>query len=109
MHRELPASLHRPLAERLGERWLTDPADCLTYAYDNSRRQAKPQAVALAESHDEVRAIAAACHEQRVALTVRGRGTNTTGATVPLAGGVVLSLERMNLSLIHISEPTRPY
>lgn len=96
MHRELPASLHRPLAERLGERWLTDPADCLTYAYDNSRRQAKPQAVALAESHDEVRAIAAACHEQRVALTVRGRGTNTTGATVPLAGGVVLSLERMN-------------
>src|SRR4249919_347274 len=30
------------------------------------------------------------------ALTARGRGTNTTGASVPVAGGVVLSFERMN-------------
>ena len=96
MHGPLPSSLHEALSARLGARWLTDPADCLTYGYDNSRRQAMPQAVAQAESHDEVRAVAAACHAARVPLTVRGRGTNTTGATVPLAGGVVLSLERMN-------------
>lgn len=92
----LPSTLSAALADRLGERWLTDPADCLTYGYDNSRRSAMPQAVAQAESHDEVRAIAAACQQARVPLTVRGRGTNTTGATVPVAGGVVLSLERMN-------------
>ncbi|MDQ2972345.1 MAG: FAD-binding protein, partial [Pseudomonadota bacterium] len=29
-------------------------------------------------------------------LTARGRGTNTTGATVPEAGGIVASFERMN-------------
>jgi D-lactate dehydrogenase len=29
-------------------------------------------------------------------LIARGRGTNTTGATVPIHGGIVLSLERMN-------------
>lgn len=74
---------------------LTDPADCLTYAYDNSRRLAMPQAVVFAQSHDEVAAIVAICHAHAIPLTARGRGTNTTGATVPLAGGVVLSLERM--------------
>ena len=74
---------------------LTDPADCLTYAYDNSRRLAMPQAVVFAQSHDEVAAVVAICHAHAIPLTARGRGTNTTGATVPLAGGVVLSLERM--------------
>lgn len=74
---------------------LTDPADCLAYAYDNSRRQAMPQAVAFAHSHEEVAAVVQVCHAHGIPLTARGRGTNTTGATVPLAGGVVLSLERM--------------
>ena len=75
---------------------LTEPSDCLAYAYDNSRRMAQPQAVAFARSHDEVAAVVQLCHQHRIALTARGRGTNTTGATVPLAGGVVLSLERMS-------------
>ncbi|MGH8506663.1 MAG: FAD-binding oxidoreductase [Stenotrophobium sp.] len=77
-------------------RFTTDPADCLSYAYDNSRRVAQPQAVAFATTHDEVVALVRNCHEHGVPLTARGRGTNTTGATVPVAGGVVLSLERMN-------------
>jgi D-lactate dehydrogenase len=32
----------------------------------------------------------------RVPIVARGRGTNTTGASVPIAGGVVASFERMN-------------
>lgn len=74
---------------------LTDPADCLAYAYDNSRRLAMPQAVAFAHSHEQVAAVVQVCHAHGIPLTARGRGTNTTGATVPLEGGVVLSLERM--------------
>ncbi|MCP4044140.1 MAG: FAD-binding protein, partial [Gammaproteobacteria bacterium] len=35
------------------------------------------------------------CNQHRVPLVPRGRGTGTTGATVPLRGGLVLSLERM--------------
>ena len=77
------------------EALLTDPADCLAYGYDNSRRMAMPGAVVFATHHDEVARVLAICHEHGVPLTARGRGTNTTGATVPLAGGVVLSLERM--------------
>jgi D-lactate dehydrogenase len=77
-------------------RFTTDPADCLPYGYDNSRRVALPQAVAFALTHDEVATLVQACRQHGVPLVVRGRGTNTTGATVPIAGGVVLSLERMN-------------
>ncbi|MGQ0585790.1 MAG: FAD-binding oxidoreductase, partial [Gammaproteobacteria bacterium] len=46
--------------------------------------------------HDYVAAAAATCHEQGVRLIARGRGTTTTGARVPVAGGVVLSFEQMS-------------
>lgn len=93
----LPPSLLESLRRAVGGAQLfTDPADCLAYGYDNSRRMAMPQAVVFARSHDEVAAVVAACHAHAVPLVARGRGTNTTGATVPIAGGVVLSLERMN-------------
>jgi D-lactate dehydrogenase len=77
-------------------RFLTDSADCMAYSYDNSRRVALPQAVAFAANHDEIVALLRVCAEYRVPLTARGRGTNTTGASVPTAGGIVLTLERMN-------------
>ncbi|MGQ0699124.1 MAG: FAD-binding oxidoreductase [Panacagrimonas sp.] len=79
-----------------GQRLLSDPSDCLAYAYDNSRRVALPQAVVFATSEDEILALVDVCRAHRVPLTVRGRGTNTTGATVPVEGGIVVSLERMN-------------
>ncbi|WP_420464493.1 FAD-binding oxidoreductase [Panacagrimonas sp.] len=77
-------------------RLLTDPADCLAYGYDNSRRVVAPQAVVFALDEDEVVRVVEACRDRRVPLTVRGRGTNTTGASVPVDGGIVLSMERMN-------------
>ncbi|HXG28315.1 MAG TPA: FAD-binding oxidoreductase, partial [Nevskiales bacterium] len=75
---------------------LTDPADRLPYGYDNSRRLALPDAVVFAQTADEVRDVVRLCNRHRQPLVARGRGTNTTGATVPVQGGVVLSLERMN-------------
>jgi len=92
---QLPEAARQRLTEIFGERLRTAPADCLPYGYDNSRRVALPQAVVFAETHDEVAALAACCHEHGIPLIARGRGTNTTGATVPIAGGVVLSFERM--------------
>jgi glycolate oxidase len=44
----------------------------------------------------EIAAIARICHAQRVPLVVRGAGTGYTGGAVPLLGGVVLSMERLN-------------
>ena len=94
---DLPTDFLRRLASLLPrEALLTDVADCLTYGYDNSKRNVPPQAVALVTTHEQVVALVTLCAECGVPLTARGRGTNTTGATVPLHGGVVLSFERMN-------------
>jgi D-lactate dehydrogenase len=78
------------------ERVLTEPADTWVYGYDNSRKHAPPDAVVFATSHREVQDIVRLCFEKGVPIVARGRGTATTGAAIPLRGGVVLSLERMN-------------
>ncbi len=92
----LPAPLHDRMSTLLGSSWLVDPAERLTYAYDNSRRQSLPDAVALPTTREQVVALVKACRAHRVPLVARGRGTNTTGAAVPVAAGVVVSFERMN-------------
>jgi D-lactate dehydrogenase len=74
----------------------TDAAECLVYGYDNSRRQVAPDVVVFPTTHAQVVALVRACRTHHVPLTARGRGTNTTGASVPLGGGVVASFEHMN-------------
>lgn len=71
-------------------------AERIAYSYDNSRRHALPDAVVFPTEHAQVEALVRACREHGVPVIARGRGTNTTGATVPVAGGVVVSFERMN-------------
>lgn len=77
------------------DRCLTDPADCYGYAYDNSRKISLPDAVVFPLSTEEVQTIVCLCNEYRTAFTARGRGTGTAGGCIPVAGGVVISLERM--------------
>jgi D-lactate dehydrogenase len=96
MSSALPAALHETLAALLGDGFRTDANERLTYGYDNSRRQAMPDAVALPSTSEQVVALVRACRAHRVPVIARGRGTNTTGASVPTAGGVVVSFERMN-------------
>ncbi len=74
---------------------IVDPADCWTYGYDNSRRHHPPDAVIFATTTAQVQAVVKACFDEGIPITARGRGTGTAGGSVPVAGGVVLSLERM--------------
>ena len=85
---------------------LTAAEDCWTYGYDNSRRHVLPQAVVFPTTQRQVVNVVNACNQFKVALTARGRGTGTTGATVPLKGGLIMSLERMN-KLIEFSPDNR--
>ncbi len=91
----LSRSQRDDLRHIVGKRFLEDPADCWPYGYDNSKRHFPPDGVVFALTHDEVEAITQLCHQQHIPLVARGRGTGTTGATVPTRGGLVLSLERM--------------
>ncbi len=93
----LPGGFTEGLVRIAGEASVfTEAADCWSYGYDNSRIQALPQAVAFATAQEQVRDIVRLCNQYRIPLIARGRGTGTTGATVPDRGGVVLSLERMD-------------
>ena len=85
---------------------LTDPAECWTYGYDNSRRQGLPDAVVFASNAEQICATVKLCNQYQVPLTARGRGTGTPGGAVPLQGGVVLSCERMQ-KIINIDPDNR--
>src|SRR5687768_13785031 len=96
----MPASLPRPLHDALAAALpagalLLDPGERLAYGYDNSRRQGLPLAVALPQDAAQVQAIVRACRSHRVPIVARGRGTNTTGASVPGDDALVVSFERM--------------
>ena len=104
----LPLDALKALADLLGDaQILTEETERWSYGYDNSRRQSLPDAVVFPLSHEDVVSIVRICNDFQVPLVARGRGTGTTGATVPLTGGVVLSTERMN-KVVAI-EPTDRY
>ena len=56
----------------------------------------KPRAVVLPETADEVIAVVRLCHEHAVPFVARGSGTSLSGGSVPIADGIVISLNRMN-------------
>ncbi len=107
MEHELTDSQRAEIAAIVGaENLLTDPADRWPYGYDNSRRQSIPGAVVFATAHDPVRELVRWCNRERVPLVARGRGTGTTGGSVPVRGGVVLSMERME-RILHVDPANR--
>lgn len=77
------------------DRIYTDPVECYTYAYDNSRKIFPPEAVVFPLTTEEVLVVVSLCNVYKIPLTPRGRGTGTSGGSLPEKGGVALSLERM--------------
>ena len=47
-------------------------------------------------STEEVSGVLRYAHEHQIPVTPRGAGTNLVGSTVPLQGGIILDLSRMN-------------
>ncbi len=85
---------------------LTDATECLTYGYDNSRRYSQPLAVIFPDNEQQVQQIILACNKFRTPLIARGRGTGTTGASVPLDNGIIISFENMH-NIISIDAKNR--
>lgn len=75
---------------------LTDPAECISYSYDNSRFRGEPDMVILPHTTEQVSACMKICYENNIPVYARGKGSATTGASVPTKGGVVFSLEQMH-------------
>jgi glycolate oxidase len=76
---------------------ITDPEGRRTFETDAlTAYRCLPLAVALPDSTEEVSAILAFCHENRVKVVPRGAGTSLCGGALPLEDAIILCLTRMN-------------
>jgi glycolate oxidase len=66
------------------------------YGYDAYLEERRPDAVAFVHSTDEVVGVVKACNKWGAPFVARGGGTNLSGGTVPVKGGVVIEMIRMN-------------
>lgn len=97
MNHPLFAALDTQLSDLLGpDGWRTDERTRRAHGEDDSRQFALPDAVAIPQSREQVEFIVRACRAHRVPITARGAGTGTAAASVPFAGGVVVSFARMD-------------
>ena len=55
-----------------------------------------PLAVVIPENTDEVVALIRYCHEEKLPFVARGSGTSLSGGSLPVAGGLVIALNRLN-------------
>src|SRR6185437_4082050 len=67
-----------------------------TYGADALKRGHPADAVVLPDGAEEVAAVVRLCAAARLPIVPRGAGTGYTGGAVPVRGGIVISLERMN-------------
>jgi glycolate oxidase len=76
---------------------LTTPEDLAVYGYDGTFVEARPDIVVLPETTEQVSQILKLASETHTAIMPRGMGSGLAAASVPFpAGGMVLSLTRMN-------------
>jgi glycolate oxidase len=73
-----------------------DGASLDSYGTDAVNKTHRPDLVLLPGSREEISGIARLCHTHNVPLVVRGGGTGYSGGAVPIHGGIVVSLERLN-------------
>ena len=58
--------------------------------------KAVPEAVVDAMTTEEISAVMKICYENAIPVTPRGAGTGLVGASVPIAGGIVINTTKMN-------------
>ncbi|HZD57975.1 MAG TPA: FAD-linked oxidase C-terminal domain-containing protein [Anaerolineales bacterium] len=79
------------------ERLLTRPAQLAPFESDAlTSFRARPRAVVLAESQDEVIETVRLCHRYGVPFVARGSGTSLSGGSLPVKEGIVIALNRLN-------------
>lgn len=98
MKKGLPGDTIKRLKDIVGERHVLKTADTLEkYSRDETiGLQAWPDVAVRARSADEVSKVLRLAQKLAIPVTPRGLGTSLSGGSVPIRGGIVLSLERMD-------------
>ncbi len=85
------------MAQALGpENVLTDPPALAAAAADATFLYRAPAAVLRPRTTAQVASALAIANREGISITTRGRGTSLVGGSIPSAGGLALSLERMD-------------
>src|SRR6266498_4215738 len=78
------------------ERVLWRDYDLMLYEYDGSIDKHRPALVVFPLSTEQVSQVVKACNNHQVPYTARGAGTGLSGGAIPINGGLLISLARMN-------------
>jgi glycolate oxidase len=103
------------LRKIFGERnVLTDVEKIEEFAYDEAGKQYAhmPEVVVKAENEEQIAQLMKLANSEHIPVTPRGAGSGLAGAAVPLYGGIVLSVEKMNkileideINMVAVCEP----
>jgi glycolate oxidase len=86
---------------------MAEPSAIIAYECDALEHlRASPALVVAPTSAAEVQAIVRFCHREGIPFVARGSGTGLSGGALPVAGGVVIALSRLN-RVLDIDIPNR--
>jgi glycolate oxidase len=100
-YRSVSPAIAQELRDIVGEPYVIydDPTAMQDYAHDEvagEEHAHMPEAVVKPERADEVSQVLKLANRERVPVTPRGAGSGLSCGAVPVYGGIVLSVERMN-------------
>lgn len=85
---------------------LNSEMDLTLYGYDASLEKGRPDAVVLPGSTGEVSGVVGLAFREKIPVIARGSGTNLSGGTIPVKGGIVIHFSRMN-RVLEVDIPNR--
>jgi glycolate oxidase len=102
------AGIYSALAEIVGKDYVAQsPAEKYFYSQDPGLMpRHEPDYVVLPATTDEVQRIIALANEQKVPVVPRGGGLALTGLVIPLHGGIVVDMRRMD-RILEVNENAR--
>jgi glycolate oxidase len=110
----LDNQIRKQLFDIVGENYYKDdPEALITHSYDGTPMlQSMPDGVIYPKDTNQVSAIMKVLNQHRIPVIGRGSGTNLCGGTVPVEGGVIMVMHRMNaileVDLLNLTATVQP-
>ena len=100
--------IYKPLVEILGEDYVSNrPEELYFYARDPGLMPPhEPDYVVMPKTTEEVQKIVKLANEEKVPIVPKGGGLALTGLVIPLKGGILMDMKRMD-GILEVNEKAR--